>query len=52
MIRALDTLSAAETAAIGALVSASEAFDTASSCIQFDHGLNFRKNIPGWFLAE
>ena len=52
MIRALDTLSAAETAAIGALVSASEAFDAASSCIQFDHGLNFRKNIPGWFLAE
>ena len=52
MIRALDTLSADETAAIGALVSASEAFDAASSCIQFDHGLNFRKNIPGWFLAE
>lgn len=51
MIRPIDSLSAAETEAIEALVARSEAFDAASCCIQFDHGLNFRKSVPSWFLA-
>jgi ribosomal protein S18 acetylase RimI-like enzyme len=52
MMRTLGSLSADETAAIEALIARSEAFDAAYSCVQFDHGLNFRKNIPGWFLAQ
>lgn len=51
MTRAIDSLSADETAAVKALIERSEAFDSASCCVQFDHSLNFRKNIPGWFLA-
>ncbi len=52
MIRPAGSLSAKETAAIGGLIARGEAFDAASCCVQFDHDLNFRKDVPSWFISE
>lgn len=51
MIQTIGSLSAEQAAAIGELIARSEAFDAASCCVQFDHCLNFRKDIPSWFIA-